>query len=399
LPRELENKYLSVVANRLACGAGTNRSPHADILKRSMSQSIETITDKGQFADLFNKYFSVKEIFVRTKSGDLVIQFLGYSEGHVAFRIPRVKNVPDMVIIFARHQANTIYASLKFLENNEDTFIFLPVKFQIISEKRKENRTSLDESGGKKILYITNVLSSAMIESTLNFKDKNVDLIKGKVMGDLKRSFEKVKIIFISDTKIDTRMKRLQETRIPIYVQDINQKPGEAALRDYYYYLNEIYTKDYKLSSQKDFISEITVPVIFRNMIPYGYIQVNGTVPYTDNHFTAVKRVAMLMNELFKKENLFQPAPERFIVSDVSKNGLGIVFKDRRLTRFFMKESTISLDLLLPNGKKVILGSLVRNTIFQEGGVIKVGCQIIYIDPISEVEYDEFLESIHRGED
>jgi hypothetical protein len=39
--------------------------------------------------------FSGKDIYLRTKSGNLALYFLGYSEGMAAFRIPSVKNLPE----------------------------------------------------------------------------------------------------------------------------------------------------------------------------------------------------------------------------------------------------------------------------------------------------------------
>ncbi len=361
-----------------------------------MTETIKTITDRGQFEEIFKKFFSGRDVYIKTKSGDLSVQFLGYNSGNVAFRIPRVKNVPDTIVVLTRLKENTIYASLKSLEHNEDTFIFLPIKFQIISEARKEERTSLGSSDGKNVLYASNLISESMIQGTLDSNEKRVSGIKEKIAADLKSKFNKIRVVFLNETRIDARMKHFEESWNPIFMKELGKEPSESDKKEVQIYLSEIYSKDYKLSSQKEFISEVTVPFIYKNIIPYGYIQVNNTKPMDENHLTVIKRLASMINDQLVKDNLFVPAQDKFIVTDVSKSGLGIVFKDRRLLRYFMKDSKVVIELNLPDSNKATMGVIVRNTIFNEGGTIRVGFEITSIDAISEVNYDEYLDTLKK---
>ncbi len=361
-----------------------------------MAGLIKTVTDKSQFSTLFNNFFEQRDVYIKTKSGDLIIQFLGYSNDNVAFRIPRVKNIPDMVLVFTRKGEHTIYVSLKYLERNEDTFIFLPIKFQIISASRKEGRASLDADGGKNIIYIENIISDSLIQQSLVLNDKKIDHIKDIVQNDLKDSFERIRVVLIHETKIDPRMKYFQENIRPLFIADLKSKPEEKHIGIFNLYVNEIYSRDYKLSSQSEYVSEVSVPIMYKNMIPYGYIQVNNTWPMTESYLNAVKKVALAMNELIIKDNLFDKVTERFLVSDVSRNGMGIVFKNRRHTTYFRQDSIVSFDMILPDNKKVILGAEVKNTTFMDSGIIKVGLEIINIDAISEVHFQEFVDKMNR---
>jgi hypothetical protein len=360
-----------------------------------MAETIKTITDTGQFEEIFKKFFANREVYLKTKSGDLFIQFLGFTEGTVMFRIPRVKNVPDTIVVFTRLSENTIYASLKFLENTENDFIFLPIKFQIISEKMKEERTDLAATGGKNVLYINNIISEQMIQGALDSNEKKVGIMKDKIAHDLKGKFDHVRVVFINETRIDVRMKRFMESWNPIIIKDLSDQ-SDLANKEKSFYINEIYSKDYKLSSHKELISEVSVPIIYKSMVPYGYIQVNNAKPMNETHLTVVKRLAVMINEYVLKERLFVPAPEKFIVNDISKKGLGVVFRERRLLRYYMKDSRLIFDLTLPDSNKVTMRVIVRNTIFNESGIIKVGLEILDIDAISEANYDEFLETMKQ---
>ncbi len=361
-----------------------------------MAETIKTITDRGQFEEIFLKFFQNREVFIKTKSGDLYIQFLGYSDGNVAFRIPRVKNVPDSIVALTRLGDNTIYASLKVLDSNEDTFTFLPVKFQIISEKRKEERTDLGQTDGKNILFVTGVISESMIQASLESSAKKLDQVKDKIASDLKGRFERTKVVFFNETRIDSRMKYFKETWAPLFVKDYSSNAADQKNKDLRFYMSEIYSKDYKLASQKELISEVSVPFIYKGMIPYGYIQVNNSKPMDDNHITVIKRLAVMINDYLVKEQIFVPSKDRFLVIDISKKGLGIVFKDRRQLRYFVKDSRLVLEMSLPDSNKVTMMVLVRNTIFHESGSIKVGLEISNIDAISEANYDEFLDEMKK---
>ncbi len=359
-----------------------------------MAESITTITDSGQFEGLFKKYFSNRDVYLKTKSGDLKVQFLGYGEGNVAFRIPRVKNAPETVVTLTHTGDSTVYASLKTLERNEDTFIFLPLKIQVVSEKRREERTSLEKAGSKKVLFVSNIISQSMLQGYLDSNEKKVAQVRERITEQLKTGFKIIRVVFINETRIDVRMKHFLTSWSPIFVRDLRAKPKEAETKSFNFYVNEIYAKDYKLSSKKEFVSEVSVPFVLRNMIPYGYIQVNNTSEMTENHLTVIKRLATMINDYFLKINLFVPSEDKFIVTDVSGKGLGIVFRDRRLMKYFQKNSQVILDMALPDGHKVGMGVVVRNTVFNEGGFIKVGLEIVHIDALSEVIYDEFLQSL-----
>jgi hypothetical protein len=285
---------------------------------------------------------------------------------------------------------------LKSLEREEDTFIFLPIKFQIISEKRREERTSLETSDGKNVLFVTNLISDLMIQNSLDSNEKKVNIVKDNISEDLKGKFDRIRVVFVNETRIDVRMKHFTQSWNPIFIRDLGAVITESEKKEFSLYINEIYAKDYKLSSQKEFVSEVSVPIIYKNMTPYGYIQVNNLKPMDENHLKVIKRLAVMINEQLIKNNIFEPAKDKFIVTDMSKNGIGIVFKDRRLLRFFMKDSHVILELSLPDSNKVVMSVIVRNTIFNEGGTIKIGLEIKNIDAISEANYDELLKTIKQ---
>jgi hypothetical protein len=357
-----------------------------------MADLIKTVTDKSQFEFLLSNFYVNNTVYIKTSTGNMNLNYLGFSEGNVAFRIPYVKSIPDNVVVFVRHKTNTIYLSMKFLERSEDTFVFIPIKFQIISESRKEDRKLIGIEGGKSIIYINNLTSDYIIERALATADKKIDKVKEIAEFELKKKFDHVKIVFIHEAKMDARLKYVLLTSKSIFIPDLNVDPEPEDEEEFNNYVNNIYKADISISSRNKYASEITVPILYNSIIPYGYVQINNVRALSDGLFEVCKRMAIVIDQLFKKNNLVTPVADKFLVSDLSKGGMGFVFKDKRILRYVQENSKICFDVMLPTKKKSVIGATVRNVSFLENRIIKVGCEIQKMDNVSRANYDEFID-------
>lgn len=362
-----------------------------------MAEQIKTITDRNLFEKVFYTFFhNNKNVYLKTKSGDLRITFFGYADGIAAFNIPYVKNMPDTCVITTRFKQYTVHGFFKLSGRDEDSmYLFHPVKFQVMSQSRKEGRYSFEEGGdSKQVLYITNLISDFIISNSLALAPKKVDQVKETLKFDLTKQFQHVKIYFINEGTTDTRMKQFYENPVPIFIPDLNSPPPSDIEKSFNSYINNIYSKDYYLQNRKNLISEVSVPILYKGRIPYGYIQINSEKGMTEAVVTIIKRMAIVAEELFKKNNIFYIETDRLLVSDVSYSGMGVVFRDRKYIRSFKENSYIYYDLILPANKKASMLSVVRNIELMENKIIKVGFSIKDVDALSEVYYQEFLESI-----
>ncbi|MCX7677925.1 MAG: hypothetical protein N2316_01770 [Spirochaetes bacterium] len=360
-----------------------------------MSEEILTITDVEQIREIFYKYFLKGDVYLKTKNGDLKIYFLGVSENKVAFKIPYIKSFSGIGLVFARRGHSIIYIQLKFLDKSEDeSFIFHPIKLQIINVQRKEERLVISpQSQSKKIVYVTNIISDFIMENTLSMEIKKIDRIKEILKSDIEGHFPYIKIFFFNEGRSDPRMKYFLLGNKPLHIYDMRKKPStEREMTDYTIYMNEIYAKDYYLQNRKQLISEISVPFLFRTKIPYGYIQVNSTAPIPENILSIIKKIAISGDEMLTKMRFFPVSNDKLLVSDISRNGLSMAFRDRKFIRYFKERCRVYFDLMLPNGKKASIQAEVRNIVLLENKIIKVGCEIKEMDALSEVNYEEFLE-------
>jgi len=238
------------------------------------------------------------------------------------------------------------------------------------------------------------VISDFIIQNSLAMESKKVDHVKEIVRFDLEKQFKQVRIFFCNEGMTDIRMKYFYENKTPFLVSDINKKELAKDEALFNYYINNIYGKDYQLINRKNLVSEVSVPILYKARIPYGYIQCNGAAPLSESALLIVKRMAIVVEELFNKYKVFPVSDERLLVSDVSKKGVGIVFKERRFIRYFKENSYVYFDLNLPDNKRTACLAVIRNIGIMENKIIKVGCEIRELDALGEVNYEEYLDSL-----
>ncbi len=360
-----------------------------------MINQIRTLTDVNQFEKVFNKFFINAALFLRHGDRNKPAKFLGYTEGQAGFRIAEIKSVPDSCVIEFKDNSYTIYLNMKFFEKQEnDVFIFIPQNFQFISQNRSDDRIQIDDNSGKKIVYVTNVLSDFIINNILTQRVQIVDKIKDTIFSDMEKAFESLKLYFINEGTSDSRMKYFSKEKMPFYIFDVNKPETSKNKQMFQEYLKNIYTHDISLK-HKNFVSEISVPFLYRTKMPYGYLQINSTTPMPEITYNTVKKYSIKIDEMFKKENIFSKGDEKFIVNNFSKQGFGIVFSEKKYIRYFKENSSIYLDMNFPGQKNASILATVKHISYTSKH-IAIGFVIDEIDALSEMNYDEFLESLGK---
>lgn len=358
-----------------------------------MTGSIESVTDRERFPEIFNSYFASGDVHLRTSTGNLRIRFMGYNNGQVAFKIPFIKSMPETALVFARVGEVTAYIELKSLEKQEDdVFVFSPIKVQLIHAARKEERAQPD-SAHKTLLFVNNITSDFLLFDCIRRDKKKVELIRDKLLSDLKKIFAEVKVLFIQEETGDPRMRYFFESKnMPIFIANIAERPGPAEEARYNFYRESIYAKEQFNMKRKGLISEIAVPILFKGMIPFGYLQVNNTVSISASSVQILNRAADLASQLLTKTGMFNDlCTDRLLVADMSKGGIGIVFRDRKFIRYFKEKRLSVLDLTLPDGNVIQIGCLVKGITLMENKIIKVGCEIHHIDDKSRSIYETYV--------
>ena len=360
-----------------------------------MNTGIESITDRRLFNNILEKFFINKISFIHNPDGNIEVKFLEAADGLVNVHMPVIIDEPKNCVVSIRNGNNMIFVFLKFCgEKAKNTFIFNPTKFQVVTIERKDERKYLNKIINKKyILYATNLVSEIAMNNSLDLQANRLTRIKEIIEYDNKNEFEYLKIYFINEGRNDARMKYFHNSRDAIYIPDVNIS-NDTDPAAYEYYKNRIFSTDSFLNDNKHLISEISVPVLFNSKIPYGYVQVNNNSSFAASYVPVVKRIAFLIDDLIRRNNLFPVLHDKILISDISKKGVGIVFKNKNYIPHYKKNSYVSLDIIFPSSKTASLLANVKHLEMMANRIIKVGFEIKDMDNASMNNYDNFLRSL-----
>ena len=129
-------------------------------------------------------------------------------------------------------------------------------------------------------------------------------------------------------------------------------------------------------------------------MLPFGYVQVNSAAPLGDDDYSSLKKTGMSISTIFTNDKrIITPSDDKILVADLSLHGLGIFFKDKPLIKHFKENHNVLFTVCLPENKQSTVLCSVKNISIISNSIYRVGCEIINIDPIGEVNYGEFLSS------
>ncbi len=358
-----------------------------------MPSSIQTITDERQCAGFFSSYFAKGDVFLKTTNGNFKIAFVGYVSPQVALKIPLIKKMPQQCIIFCRLPGQTIYAQLEYVSTkSEDIYLFTCMKMQIITAGRAEERVSMQSS--RHLFFVTKIISDFIIEKTLAFETRKCELIKLALFNSLGQSVQNKKYYQINEGMSDPRMRYFYDRKAAYCIRDIRELDKHDPFHKFYH--DDIFLKDYFLINRKQFVSEAAAPVLYKNSIPFAYLQVNHLVPFGTEIIDILVRLTKQAEKMFIQQAVFKTLEENLLVSDLSKNGIGIVFKDRTYIRYFQEKSYIHFEILFPDNLRIPVFAIVRNIGLLENKIIKIGCEIIEIEPNARVIYDHYINELSK---
>lgn len=357
--------------------------------------------DKSTFDKILCSHYAKLNPYIKKELLNLPVKFIEYKDDIAMFKISSQdchleKN--NELVIYARNIESEEFAGkFEILHINEDDIISLrPIQFEFYTSERKDPRVNLlNEKHKTLIITISNIISDFLIKNNLADHVKKLEKIKDAIKIKLDTIFDLI-IVYFSNEGLSHRFKYFKNKIKPLFIKNIYNEDENEDKKMYQEYIEDIFENDHRLQSNKKLQSEISVPIIYKMKLPYGYVRINNEKSMNEKYFTIVKKMAVITDKLIMKHQIIRQYGDRFRVSDVSKNGLGILFKDRKYIKYFKTESLLYFDLFLPNNLKANILGYVKNISFPKNNYIKIGCEIHDIDALSEVYYDEFIEELEK---
>lgn len=354
-----------------------------------MNPEVKRITERNIMYDYLKRLFIRRQVFLKTKELNIETSSFVFNEDGVAFTVSQ--SVPDESIsLYIRNGNELIIARVVLTGRTGEEYKCTVSDMLIMNIPRKEDRVNAAVNNAAGRAYISNIISDFTLKENFEDNKRKILALKDDLEEKLGKKYDRVKIYSISDQKLDDRMKYFMEERKPYFIRDVTQRTEDDP--QYRYYIKNIYPAQHE--ADRKMISEIAVPFLYRYMMPFGYLRVNGTKALADEDFSSLKKYGMSISTFFTNDtSIIRSSDDRVAITDLSMTGLGIIFKDRVLIKHFREDSLVIFTVFLPGNRTSTVMCQVKNITILKNGVYRTGCSIVNFDAIGEVNYSEYLES------
>ena len=356
-----------------------------------MNPEVKKITDRNVMYDYLKNVFAKKTVFLKTKDVNIETESFTFNENGIVFKTAE-QFQDEAVNLYVRNGSELVLSRAKIISSSGSDYKCDVYEILIMNLPRKEQRVAVggDNAQGRNV-FISGIISDFTLK--MNFEDNRnkITALRDDFEEKLGKRYDRAKIYIISEQKADARMDYFSNEKKPYFIRDITEKPDDND-EQHKYYVNIIYPAN--RDQDKRLISEIAVPFLYKYMLPFGYLRVNGMKPLTDDDYSALKKTGMNISTYFTNDKTYiKSAADSIPITDLSMTGFGVVFKERSLIKYFKENSCFIMTVLMPGNKSSTALSQVKNISIMKNGIYRVGCSILNFDPIGEVNYMEYLES------
>ncbi|MBV6492144.1 MAG: hypothetical protein LDLANPLL_00135 [Turneriella sp.] len=290
--------------------------------------------------------------------------------------------------IILRHNNKRITVICRFILRNGPTEILGPQALEITDDVKKIETQSLvstpfslsNLTSTREIAHIIETNRKKVTSYVLNFFDEE---LKGLA------PFHRVYLAMGIAT--DVRLRHLiRNPRIIYFSPD-----PPSGFRPQQFFPQNIYLAEIQRSDLKvplDLKGEVTIPILYRQKLPIGYVQVNTPRFVDDAVFQAVKKIAVAIEAQLRKVGLAFEEAQTLPIARLDTKNLELEISDRILLRHF--QPNLNLLFRLQKGNNVLghFTAVVTDSSNLGGGKTRATLEFQEMDAMAELNLEEALE-------
>jgi hypothetical protein len=252
-----------------------------------------------------------------------------------------------------------------FKGGNQNYEILYPLELTIQKAHRSTDRLNLT---GNQI--ITNIVNQAEIPKSINFDQPKINQLIQNYKDKVKEKIDYMEIL-ISE-RVDGKMRLLNDFDKPIFIPnklEPDQVPEDCIpFKDYLSLM-----KNNK--NLKQFTSETTIPLKYKNLVSFGYISAYNTQAMEYSIYKLTEAIAQSFKSDLLHSNLIGESKEKAPIIDISEGGLSFLYPNgKHFSKLFSVGSVIVFDLQTADKNYHTLRGVVRNIKTTESS-FRVGCE------------------------
>jgi hypothetical protein len=324
---------------------------------------VDTIKDFEQIKKVFETNYSNLPIFMYHDGKQYPVKVINInSESFIIKNVGRTDK--DNRLLSFTNDGKLYKFTFKFLGSNGNYDILQPITLDIVPASRVLKRVKSE------LLYLTNISSQNDILKSLVSDNVRINTLL-KSFSTKVRDKISVLELFIHE-RIDVRLKLLNDHDKYIFIPDkANTESVPKECVPYNDYMNQLRNA----KGIEKLISEITLPLKFRNIFTFGYISAQNEYQMDEGYLKIVTAISNgIKKEIFSNPIINESKEASFIV-DITSEGFSIFHTNfANFGKLFTIGGIIIFELCATAEEKIVCRASIRN-IKPTEKQFRIGCQ------------------------
>lgn len=289
--------------------------------------------------------------------------------------------------VLIRHNKKRIVAVCRFVMRNGPTEILQPQVLEITEDAKKD----VVETGNAAGFFVTNLTTSKEIAFVVEANRKKINsFVLNFFDSEIKNLVPYHKIFLASGEATDFRLKQLVKNPRIIYYSPL--PPPDFKPKQYFpaeTYVEEIQKNEFKVPAALK--CEVTIPILYKQKLPIGYLQTNMPKHLDDATFQALKKIATALETQLRKMGLVFEEQKPIAVQKINMKQVEFEVVDRLLLRHF--QAGLVLLFRIQKGQESLgqFSATVAGNTNLGGGRTKILLDFQDMDAMPELNLEESL--------
>ncbi len=332
---------------------------------------IKEITDPPSIFKMTETLFKQFPVYMLVNGKPKQIKIIAMKNLGVLIQSPDENPNPTERILLLTNAGNLL--RFVFKVNTKDPRgieLLNPTALTIKPATRTSNRYQISKTP----IYVSNVISQTMIPHDLSDDALKVEGLIKPYIQKLKAKFTEVD--FFVHERMDTRARLMSDTGKHIFVPDT--KSPDSVSEEFIPFSEHVHLMRQGKGLSR-FISEICVPLKYRNIILYGYLQILHLEKTTINDYNLVLHVADKFCKEIEESDIFNESKIKSAILDISGSGFSFSHpQSKHFGKLFSIGGTILFDMYEEDKSLGTFRGVVRNIKPLEK-LFRIGCQFFHM--------------------
>lgn len=356
------------------------------------------ITDVGSIFKMAEGLFKQFPIYVIINGKPKQIKVIGMKNQAVVIQSPDDNPNPTQRLLLLTNAGNLLQFNFKVTTKDPRGLeILTPMLLTIKPASRSTNRYQVNKAP----IHVTNIISQTMIPHDLADDTMKVENLMKPYVQKLKGKYTEVE--FFVHERMDPRARLLSDSGKHIFIPDT--KNPDSVTDQFIPFSEHVHLMRQGKGLSK-YASEICIPLKYRNIFIYGYLQVLHLEKTDINDYNLIAAAAERFCKDIENADIFNESKLKSSILDISGSGFSFSHpQSKHFGKIFSIGGTILFDMYEEEKSLGTFRAVVRNIKPLER-LFRIGCQFFHIsdehkviDDLMKKFFPQSLEPINSEGD